>query len=523
MSSTRIGIVVLALLITAGMTCNFPFAGRDLAAPADPGWLPDAPSPTAQVAPTVAYEPRFEPAACQFAIPPGTAPECGYLVVPEDRTIPDGAVVRLHVARFRTSAAQPQPDPVIHLSGGPGSPSLDYAAYYFNYGMGGVLSGRDYIIFDQRGTGFSLPGLHCPERFEIVPALLSSIDYDQQLALEVQAAAACRDRLQAQGINLAAYTSAASAADVDDLRRVLGYEQVNLYGVSYGSRLALTIMRDYPETLRSVILDSPYPPQVNLYTSWPSSAQRAFDALFDACSADPSCSAAYPNLEEEFYALVDRLNADPPAVSVTDPATGAVHEVVLTGGVFMDVVFVGLYPPFFIPQLPQLIDEVRNGQYYGLLPARLQLSFARSSSVGMRNSVQCAEEIPFGLYQDVIDASLDLRPQVREHFVHSMESMFAICEVWGVPPLPPVENESVSSAIPTLILTGQLDPITPPEWGRLAAQTLTTAYVYEFPGAGHWQMRSGACPLQIGMAFLQNPYQPPDAGCITGMGGPGFR
>ncbi|GAB4469089.1 MAG: alpha/beta fold hydrolase [Anaerolineae bacterium] len=523
MSPTRIGIVVLVLLITASMACNFPFAGSGPAAPAGPVQPPDAPSPTAAAVPTPAYEPRFEPAACQFAIPPGTAPECGYLVVPEDRAVLGGPVVRLHVARFRSTAAQPQPDPVIHLSGGPGSPSLEYAVYYFNYGMGGVLSGRDYIIFDQRGTGFSLPGLHCPERVEIVPALLGGIDYDGQLALEVEAAAACRDRLQAQGIDLAAYTSAASAADVNDLRRVFGYEQVNLYGVSYGSRLALTIMRDYPATLRSVILDSPYPPQVNLYTSWPSSAQRAFDALFDACAADPGCSAAYPNLEEEFYALVDRLNADPPVVRVTDPVTNTVHEVILTGGVFMDVIFVGLYPPFFIPQVPRLIDEVRSGQYDGLLPARLQLNFARNSSVGMRNSVQCAEEIPFGSYQDVVDASLGLQPQVREHFVRSMASMFAICEVWGVPPLPPLENEPVSSVVPTLILTGQLDPITPPEWGRLAAQTLPAAYVYEFPGTGHWQMRSGSCPLQIGMAFLQNPYQPPDTGCIAGMGSPAFR
>jgi len=512
------------IVLLVSLACNFPLAtqGVDTPMPAAP-----SPAPGTQTSPTQMppiYEPRFESAPCQFEIPAGYAPECGFLVVPEDRSKPDSRQVRLHVAIFRSTGPDRQPDPVIHLSGGPGSPSLSLVSYYLGYGMAEVLARRDYVVFDQRGTGTSQPGLYCYETFNITPTLLSSqFSVQEQEALEVQAAAACRQRLESEGVALAAYNSAASAADVNDLRRVLGYQQVNLYGVSYGSRLALTIMRDYPESVRAVILDSPYPPQVDLYTAWPSSADRAFNALFDSCAAAPACNESYPNLRSEFYTLVDRLNASPVNISITDPETGDQRAVLLTGGRFMDVIFVGLYPAAFIPDLPRLIYEVRDGQYYNLLPARLQLYFKRESSHGLRNSVQCSEEVPFSTYNDVLNASSGLTPQVRDYFTGQMSAIYAICDTWGVPALGEQENMPVISSIPTLILTGTLDPITPPEWGLLASETLSNSYVYEFPNAGHWEMRSGSCALGIGLAFIDNPEGEPDASCIVGLGGPRFR
>src|SRR5262249_11696499 len=157
--------------------------------------------------------------------------------------------------------------------------------YLFDQGLSAVLAHRDFIFFDQRGTGYSQPELTCPERDALAPTLLAGALSDEQSTQAiVDAFQRCRDRLGVQGVDLAAYNSAASAADVNDLRLALGYSQLNLYGDSYGTRLALTVMRDFPQAVRSVVLDSTYPLEVNLYTALAPNAERAFNALFDACS-----------------------------------------------------------------------------------------------------------------------------------------------------------------------------------------------------------------------------------------------
>ena len=380
-------------------------------------------------------------------------------------------------------------------------------------------------MFDQRGAGHSQPSLACPEADDLVPTILGqSLTIEQTNILQVQAMEACRQRLVSQGINLAAYHSAASAADVEDLRIALGYNQVNLYGVSYGSRLALTVMRDYPDHIRSVILDSAYPPQVNLYTEWPANAERAFDTLFAACAnADVACAASYPDLERRFYRLVDELEASPATLTVTDPTTNHQVSVILDGDLLVDVVFNGLYRPDVTQQLPRMIADVERGYYSEFLQGRLARFFDRSTSRGMQASVQCSEEIPFSpSYDALLAAAQGVQPQIAHGYILELASLYAICETWGVDSPDPRENEPVVSDIPTLILAGTFDPITPPVWGQLAAQTLTHWYYLEFPNAGHWVMRTGPCPIAVAAAFLNDPFAEPDTSCIQQSGTPTF-
>ncbi len=175
---------------------------------------------------------------------------------PGEPGAPEGAQVRLHVAIFRSRSEDPLESPVVHLAGGPGSSSLGVAGYLFQQGMDAVLDRQDLILYDQRGTGYSTPRLDCPEREALTPALLDgSLSRDEANQAIVDAFRRCHDRLASEGIDLEAYTSAASAADLDDLRRSLGYPQLDLYAVSYGTRLALTVMRDHPEAVRSAVLE----------------------------------------------------------------------------------------------------------------------------------------------------------------------------------------------------------------------------------------------------------------------------
>jgi pimeloyl-ACP methyl ester carboxylesterase len=473
------------------------------------------PTPAAEVLPpvipTANYQPVFEPAACAFTVPAGTSPECGYLAVPEHRSRPDGPSIRLHVAIFRNHARLRMPEAVVHLAGGPGSSSLASAAYLFSYGMGAVLDQEDLVLFDQRGTGYSQLRLDCPEREELAPVLLEGnlpVDGNEQLILD--AFRGCRDRLLTQGIDLAAYNSAASAADLNDLRIVLGYEKLDLYAVSYGTRLALTLMRDHPEAVRSAVLDSTYPLEVNLYTALAANAQRAFDIFFANCAADPICNMAYPDLQNVFYDLVDRLNASP--VTVAIQAGGTEWAVRLDGGLLVDVLFTGLYNPSVTVGMPRMIYEIRSGEY-GTLRTRLRLYFEHSSALGMQMSVQCNEELPFDTMDAAYAAAQGVRPEIAGYYLESIEPLFEACQDWSGGSPDPRENLPVRSDIPTLVLAGQGDPITPPEWGRRAASELSHAYYHEFAGNGHWVTRSSQCALQMALAFWQEPATDPTAEC----------
>lgn len=511
---TRIRRVLLLALCVVIFACNLP---SPTVSPVPPGTaFPLSPTstttlPAPPLTPIVVYQPIFEPAACAFAVPPGYSPECGYLVVPEDRTRPDSPRIRLHVAIFRSRTGNPLPDPVVHLAGGPGSSSLEVAGYMLAQGLDTILDRRDFVLFDQRGTGFSQPRLDCTEREAVTPLILDgSLTPDEVHQAVLEAFRGCRGRLLAQGVDLSAYHSAASAADLNDLRLALGYERLNLYAVSYGTRLALTLMRDYPRAVRSAVLDSTYPLQVNLYTALAPNAERAFNAFFNRCAADPSCSASYPDLRLVFYGLVDELNAQPVFVSLS--VGGAERTVKLDGGLLIDVLFVGLYNPSVTASMPQMIFDIRRGEY-GILRRRLALYFDTGSALGMQMAVQCAEEFPFSTAEEAFSAGRGVQPQIAAFFPESVQPLFAVCREWTTTPPDPRENLPVSSDLPALLLAGEVDPITPPEWGRMVDNDLANAYFYEFPGNGHWVTRSSRCALQRALAFWEHPTVDPGFVC----------
>jgi pimeloyl-ACP methyl ester carboxylesterase len=400
---------------------------------------------------------------------------------------------------------------VVHLAGGPGSSSLDVASYLFSRGLDAILEQRDFILFDQRGTGYSQPRLDCPERTNLTATVLGgALSPEQTTQAILDAFHRCRDRLTAQGIDLSAYNSAASAADLNDLRLALGYEKLNLYAVSYGTRLALTLMRDYPDAVRSAVIDSVYPLQVDLYTALAPNAERAFSVFFNRCAADPSCNGSYPDLRPVFYGLVDELNARP--VNVPLITGGAEQNIRLDGGLLIDVLFVGLYNPAVTTSMPQMIFDIRQGDYE-ILRDRLTLYFDDSGALGMQMAVQCSEELPFNAPEDAYAAAQNVQPQIAAFYPPSVQPLFAVCKEWMTAPPDPRENLPVSSDLPTLVLAGEQDPITPPDWGRMVATDLSNSYFREFPRNGHWVTRSSQCALKMALAFWQNPGTDPGSLC----------
>ena len=460
---------------------------------------------------------RFERTDCRFDSDIEREVDCGDLVVPEDRSDSLPGEIRLHVGIFRSEHPDPRPDPIVFLDGGPGSAPLAWVpdALWLL-----PVEDRDVIIVDQRGTGFSDPLLDCPELLEL------QLDvYDEPFLLAryrellVGAATACRDRLEDGGARLAAYSSDESAADIAALRVALGYDEWNLYGVSYGTRLALTILHAHPEGVRSVILDSVYPPSADGYAELGAGAARAFDALFAGCAADADCARAFPRLGPRFWALVAELDRSPVTFSV-DVGDGPI-EVRADGTSLVQALFDALYDTASIPFLPAAIVALEDGDLT-LLEADVYLTLASLDQIaeGLHFSVQCTDEGPHA-DAATIDAAIEaLRPELREWARAGAVVPHDVCRRW--PTGDPGWNEAVVSDVPALILNGEFDPVTPPEWGEAAAASLSAHQRFVLPGIGHGVLFGQPCAIEIARDFLDEPGTAADGSCVDRMDGPNF-
>ena len=497
---------------------------------------PPTPPSTAAAAPSTfsAEVGSLVPGPCAFALPSGIEQgedvECATLTVPErrdDTLRADRRVIRLAVAVFRGTEASEPRDPVIYLSGGPGASALEALRYEMPQAFEAVLAqGHDLVVFDQRGVGRSRPALDCPEADEMALELVDrriegrTVSKDEAQTALVEAFVACGQRL-GQGADLSAYKNAESARDILDLVRGLGYDQVSLWGGSYGTRLALEVMRQTAETedggrLRSVVLDAVYPPDVDLYAETPANFERALDRLFESCAANPVCNANYPDLGATFFETVDRLNRDPVPSTMTDLRTGDEIPDIIDGDLLTGMVFQFLYSTEVKLLLPDLIYDVSVGDFAMLENFRSGLLAQQSfASRGMMFSVQCNEEIAFSSPDAVRDVEVRY-PELSGTFAHGLlgEMAYRVCERWDAGRAAPSANEPVVSDIPTLILTGEFDPITPPAWGRHVAETLTHAYAFEYPGVGHGATAVKGCPQEMFLAFLADPSVAPDDTCI---------
>ena len=479
---------------------------------------------------------RFRLTTCSSDLPVPEGQEgsisCGELMAPESRAAHDGRIVRLPTVILHANGSDPasrQADPFVFLTGGPGSAALDgvYLPSLTADFLAPIQAARDVVIFDQRGTGRARPSLDCPE----VPArhlgFAEALTPAEEAARELDGARACATRLVGSGVDLSAYDSAAAAQDIADLMSVLGYPRANLYGLSYGSRVALTALRDLGgERIRSAVLDGAVPPQVHLVTGEAAAAlQTALRRVFADCAATPSCAAAYPDLEADTFALIERLNAEPLTLSPTGPG-GQPFTVVLTGDRLVSLLFLGLQSNALIPFVPLLIDNVTNGDTFLLTIAVGALAEPDRIAVGLAHAVLCNEETPFNTPEVIAAAERGVDPRLVTAL--AADPRGAVCP-WDGATADPVENEAVVSDVPALILSGGYDPSTPPAWGETAAAGLSRATHIELRGFGHGALGQApstaaapSCAMQLIAAFIADPTQPVDRTCVDALPAPAF-
>ncbi len=467
--------------------------------------------------------PRFEAAPCTFALGErrveGRDVNCGRVVVAAKHANPGGATITLPVAIYKARGATPAAEPIVMLAGGPGQSGQVFANVL---GIDGPFytsgtANNDVVFFDQRGTGKSQPSLDCPElsgmtiRGQYVRAFADSPF--------VAAINRCRDTLVGRGIDLGAYTTTENAADVNDVRLALGYPAMNIVGASYGSELGLAVARDFGQFVRTVNLASIVPLQQPWFFEPPQSFDRALNELFRDCAANAACNEANPNLKAAFQSTVATLDRRPVVLTLKDPASGETVRVPLDGVTYTAVLFQLFYSTLLVPFLPDMLTRASRNDFVWLenLLSQLFSEPGESLALGMHFSVACSKNPTQEQYNAAQAAQQTILPEVRAALGPQTDDYRAICANWPSRNADPKANVPVTSDRPTVLVSGQFDPITPPGYAEIAKRTLPNAVSVTLPGGGHSAIVPvtpvGACGFTVLFSNINMPGKP-DTSCV---------
>ncbi len=441
--------------------------------------------------------PLLEPSVCPPGVPEAQGIECSYLVVPEDYAAPNGQTIRLPVFRIQAQNGQPAPDAILFIAGGPGAPALSALEMLADSPF---RAERDIIILEQRGAGQAEPDLTCD---------VSLLEND---------ALPCLENLLSRNITLSHFTSGSMIADLNALREALPYEEWNLFGQSYSTLLMLLAMGSRPEGIRSLVLDSTHPPGANPYVRASENYSQALDAFFDECAISQACTAAYPDLKSRFYKLVDSLNAKPVVVNAIDSSTEKTNRVAVDGNWLLAQTFDALYGDVTsadaLAYWPLFISLLEQGKFELIAPwiSEPVIDWEEALTFGLYFSVMCQDVFPRA-DPELLAAQAKAFPALEGWAASAFGRR--VCEAWKLPPTPSLTPGALENEIPTLILAGEHDPVTPPSWGQDLARGLGNASIYKFPFSGHLLSQDNPCAQQIIAEFLADPRVAPDASCIT--------
>ncbi len=409
--------------------------------------------------------------------------ECATLTVPENWEAPDGRKIELALALVPSRAPRAKPDPVFMLAGGPGQSAREswrvVAAAFQD-----ILAERHVILLDQRGTGAS-NRFRCPndDNFDALAAEFSP-------ALAAQAARQCieanRDTHDARY-----YSSEDAAKDLDRVRAALGSEQLNLVGVSYGTRMAQVYAKRYPDRVRTMLLDSVVPNELALGSEHAVNLETTLKETLARCTNDAECQKTFGDPYATLYEIKAAIAAAPRMVPVRDPRNGAVVERPLNSQSLSTVARMYMYQPAVAALLPVVLAEAKAGRYESLI-AQAQMmgdDLGAQIAMGMHWSVLCAEDAP----------KMQPRPQDRDLILGDdlVEVTIAWCGEWPKRAMPPDTHAPATHSIPTLALSGQYDPVTPPRYGDQAIAQMKNARHIVVPGVGHSVMGAGCAPRLV--------------------------
>jgi pimeloyl-ACP methyl ester carboxylesterase len=412
-------------------------------------------------------------APCPVVMPPRTT--CGFLVVPERRDAPERQIKVGYAVRVST-AKDRKPDPVVYMSGGPASASMQLTGF-----LSQMFPDRDVVAVEQRGNRYSEPALGCPETAEALLGQLRRPPADL-----AQAATRCRDRLREQGVDLRGYNTKEITADVVALRKELGYASWNLFGVSYSTRVMLDVAAADPAGVRSVVLDSFLPESV---------------AWYDDADANLTATAALLGVRDPFAAMTARLNASPAQVPTTDPLLGRSFTARVSGDDVATIMAEALHESDVAAVAPAMVGALATGHDELLRPLADAVGEGLvSHEFGLYHAVQCQDEVPFNTF-------------TTKSRLFTINGDKAVCAAWQLPKSRPV---NATTKAPVYVLGGQYDPTTPPRTSRPAAEALPNARFEEFARTSHAVFLANACARRKIVEFVGDPARKDGSPCSDG-------
>ncbi len=443
--------------------------------------------------------------------PVSVAADCGQLEVPENRDQPTASArtIRLNIARIKSRSANPQKDPVLFLAGGPGQAAVEtFPAMRSAWRH--ILKDRDVILVDQRGTGQSNP-LQCA--FDLPSPILDvALDEDGQAE---QALRQCLKELEADPQH---YTTGNAIEDLEDVRRALGIEQWNLLGVSYGTRKALTYLKYHPQAVRAVVLDSVVPQDEALGSTISQNLDQALKKQFAECARQTACKNAFGDSFATLWRLLQRYEKTPALVRLPDPLTGEYTDFRLDRNNLALAVRLFAYAPSTMALIPLLLDKAEKGQPENLAAQAVTVEKMLKDSIanGLELSVICSEDAPF--YTEMADKPNHSKTVLGDAQLNTIKKS---CALWPHWPVSADFKQPVYSDKPVLLLSGELDPITPPAFAEKAAQTLSHSQHIVAKGQGHNVFPHGCLPRLVARFFAQ-PDEKIEDECLQNFDSPAF-
>jgi pimeloyl-ACP methyl ester carboxylesterase len=424
----------------------------------------------AAAGPASATELRLE--ACEI---PGltVAARCGVYEVFENREARSGRTIPLRVVVLPATGEDRRPDPIVPFAGGPGGSTVDFAAGIATH-LAAELEKRDFLLVDYRGTGESKP-LFCPHQQE-------GQGVEEALAnfMPIELLDDCREALAVDS-DLTQYTTSNIVDDVDEIRRALGYESVNLLGASYGSRAVLVYLRRHPEVVRTAVIEGVVPTDARIPLSFAVDAQAALDGWFRECAADDDCRKAFPDPAGDLATALARLTEEAPTIDVIDPETRRTIALTLSRNAFVQALRYMLYTSLDALRVPAFLRAAAQGNWEPMAQVAYSVGGLLMASIpdGLYLSVTCTEDVAaIGPNAAALQAGTFLGD-------FRLSQQRAACAQWVRGALPDGFRDPVVSEAPTLIVSGERDPVTPARWGYQVQEFLPQSVHLVVPNGGH--------------------------------------
>ena len=447
---------------------------------------------------------------CWLEPPSDERVECFHIIVPRDYGNPDGASFTLPVAVIKGDAEASDSPAVVMVDGGPGAPVFnsvwpEWSPVTVSFEITEALrKERDIVVFDSRGSGLSQPSLDCHEANEDAAGRTDPPGSDVPFYLrQSEAIRTCWERLVSSGIDFGTVSTTAMADDIATIVDELGYDAIDLWSFSYGTRVSLELIRRHPGLVRAAVLDSTLPTHGSLDTDLPWMTWRAFEQLFDDCEQDPECATAYPNLRNGFLDQIRSLNEEPQSLAIIhDNGRWGEGSVVYMDG--NDLVFY-IYDAFYVaealPYLPLVMNAAARNSDHLTWFYWYPLFADWGLSEGVFLTIWCREVVPF-------TDEAELREQAEEYGPIGVAALTIVttpaCADWPVEPMPRDDHSPVVSEVPVLFVNGAYDPVTPPEWSAEIMEGFSKAIHLVFRAAGHSPSAGEACAVATAVRFLQS-------------------